>query len=70
MSEDTTAIVAAILAAASVQSGEPYEVLLAKYRECLGKLLAAAPEPKHFAGSVDAPAERGEDALGWAGRED
>ncbi len=70
MSEDTTAIVAAILAAASVQSGEPYEVLLAKYQECLGKLRAAAPEPKHFAGSVDAPPQQGEDALGWAGRED
>ena len=44
MSEDTTAIVAAIL--------------------------AAATEPKHFAGSVDAPPEQGKDALGWAGRQD
>jgi hypothetical protein len=67
MSEDTMAIVAAVLAAASVQSGEPSEVLLARYRECLGKLAA---EPKDFARSVDAPPERGEDPLEWAGRQD
>jgi hypothetical protein len=67
MSEDTTAIVAAILAAASVQTGEPYEILLAKYRECLEKLTT---EAKHYPGSVDAPPERGEDPLGWAGRQD
>jgi hypothetical protein len=61
------AIVAAILVSASAQSGETSEVLFAKYREYLQKLAA---EPKHFAGSVDAPPEQGEDALGWAGRED
>ena len=37
--------------------GEPYEVRLAKYRECLEKLLDAATEPKHFADSVDAGTE-------------
>ncbi|MDF2971717.1 MAG: hypothetical protein K0R61_2167 [Microvirga sp.] len=71
MSEDTTAIVAAILAAASVQTGQSCDTLLAKYQECLEHLgKPAAAEPKPFAGSVDAPPERGEDALGWAGRED
>jgi hypothetical protein len=67
MSEDTMAIVAALLVLASAQSGEASEALLAKHREYLEKLAAG---PKHFAGSVDAPPERGEDALGWAGRED
>jgi hypothetical protein len=71
MSEDTTAIVAAILATASVQTGVPSETLLAKYQQCLEHLgKPTAAEPKTFAGSVDAPPERGKDALGWAGRED
>ena len=56
MSEGTTAIGVA----------SQYEVRLAKYRECLEKLLDAATEPKHFADSVDAPPEQGKDVLGWA----